>query len=303
MKIFEEFRSTLQDRISLVRDYASLLKFRLSTLVVLTCLAGAAVAPGDFFFWDWVLLILGTYGIVGAANALNCYLEKDVDGLMERTADRPLPRGRISSWGALIFSMLLCIASTAVLWIAFNPKTAVLGLMGHVSYVAVYTPLKRRSMGALFSGAIPGAIPPLMGWMASQGALDLGAWILFAILFFWQLPHFIAISLFRLKEYDAAGLKTLPGTLGCDIARSQMLLYSGILGFVTLLPYGLGLAGNFYLLFSSVAILLFLLVAALGTFEKSGMKWVRLTFFGTLAYLPIVLGVWILDQRFFSYVE
>ncbi len=284
-------------------DYASLLKLRLSTLVVLTCLAGAAVAPGKLSLLQWMLLVLGTYGIVGAANALNCYLERDVDALMGRTAQRPLPQGRISSKGALIYSLGMSLLSFWILWEALNPKTAVLGLMGHLSYVAVYTPLKRRSMGALFTGAVPGAIPPLMGWMASNGQLDLGAWILFAILFFWQLPHFIAISLFRLKEYDAAGLKTLPGTLGCEMARSQMLLYSGVLGFVTLLPYVMGLAGNFYLLISSLTVLLFLLIATLGTFEKSGMKWVRFTFFGTLAYLPVVLGVWILDQRFFSYVQ
>jgi protoheme IX farnesyltransferase len=284
-----------------ISDYASLIKFRLSTLVVLTCLAGAAVAPGKLTLLQWFFLVIGTYGIVGAANALNCYLERDVDLLMARTAKRPLPQKRISLNGALIFSMVLMVVSFYVLFVYLNPKTAVLGMMGHLSYVAVYTPLKRKSMGALFSGAIPGAIPPLMGWMASQGSLSLGAWILFAILFFWQLPHFIAISLFRLKEYNAAGLKTVPGTLGDEMARSQMLLYSGVLGFVTLMPYAVGLAGNFYLLFAGLAVVLFTLVAALGSWEKGGLKWVRITFFGTLAYLPLVLGVWILDQRFFNY--
>ncbi len=283
-------------------DYVSLMKFRLSTLVVLTCLAGAAVAPGKLSLFQWFILVSGTYAIVGAANALNCYLERDVDLLMERTSQRPLPQRRISNVGALIFSILLLVASFYALFVYLNPKTAVLGLIGHLSYVAVYTPLKRRSMSALFSGAIPGAIPPLMGWMASQGSLGLGAWILFSILFFWQLPHFIAISLFRLKEYNAAGLKTLPGTLGNDVARSQMLIYSGVLGIVTLLPYAAGLAGNFYLIFSGLAVVLFLFIAALGSWEKNGMKWVKITFFGTLAYLPLVLGVWILDQRFFNYV-
>jgi protoheme IX farnesyltransferase len=241
-------------------------------------------------------LIVGSFGIVGAANAVNCWLERDVDALMTRTAERPLATGRIDATHALIFALVLAAASLALLYFGNNDRTAALGLLGFLSYVAIYTPMKRHSMNALFSGAIPGAIPPLMGWVAVRGHIELGAWILFGILFFWQMPHFIAISIFRQTEYDHAGLKTVPGTLGTESARHQILLFTGLLGMVSLLPYVLGLAGPLYLVTALATGVAFLIPAILGLSERGQIRWVRAVFFGSLAYLPVVLGMWVIDQ-------
>jgi heme o synthase len=282
-----------------VSHYLSLMKLRLSSLVLLTAACGAAVAPREtssFFLLDWVLLIVGTLGIVGAANALNCYLERDVDGLMERTRERPLVTGELRPSKALTFSLVMAATSLLLLQL-LNTKTMLLGFLGFLSYVAIYTPMKRRTMGALFTGAIPGAIPPLMGWTAVRNEIELGAWILFGILFFWQLPHFIAISLFRQHEYDRAGLKTVPGTLGPQNAMLQMLFWTGVLGFVSILPALFDLAGPLYLGVAIFLSLAFLVPCLLGLLEGQHSPWVRTAFFGSLAYLPIVLGMWVLDQR------
>jgi len=288
---------------SLFADYFSLLKVRLTSLVVLTALCGAAVAPGPFSWLEWLSLFFGTFGIVGAANAVNCWLERDVDALMDRTADRPLPAGRLNPTHALAFGLALALASLAILFWGVNPKTAALGLLGFISYVAIYTPMKRHSMGALFSGAIPGAIPPLMGWVAVRGQIELGAWILFGILFFWQMPHFIAISLFRQADYDRAGLKTVPGSMGTDSARAQILFFTGVLGVVSVLPYALDLAGPLYLVTALVTGLAFLIPAIFVLSERGQIKWVRAVFFGSLAYLPVVLGMWVIDQMIEHWVR
>jgi protoheme IX farnesyltransferase len=278
--------------------YISLMKVRLSTLVLLTSAVGAAVAPAESSFtWiSWLWLIMGTFGIVGAANALNCYLERDVDAFMERTRDRPLVTGALSPERALIFAFTLAGLSLYFLYL-LNLKTMLLGFLGFLSYVAIYTPMKRKSMGALFTGAVPGAIPPLMGWAAVSNDIGLGAWILFGILFFWQLPHFIAISLFRQKEYDAAGLKTVPGTLGAHNAMLQMLFWTGVLGIVSVLPAFFGLASPLYFGGALTLSLAFLVPCLMGLKEGQSSHWVRTAFFGSLAYLPIVLGMWVLDQR------
>lgn len=274
------------------------MKLRLSTLVLLTAACGAAVAPKDpsFTLVHWLLLLAGTMGIVGAANALNCYLERDVDALMERTRERPLVTGQLAPGNALVFSLVLAALSLFALQ-QLNTRTMLLGFLGFLSYVAIYTPMKRKSMGALFTGAIPGAIPPLMGWAAVQNGLDLGAWILFGILFFWQLPHFIAISLFRQAEYDHAGLKTVPGTLGPQNAMLQMLFWTGVLGMVSVLPAFFDLASPIYFGAATILSLAFLVPCFMGLKEGQHSHWVRTAFFGSLAYLPIVLGMWVIDQR------
>jgi len=282
----------------LFAPYLSLMKPRLSLLVLLTAACGAAVAPKELGFdlTKWLWLLLGTMGIVGAANALNCYLERDVDALMERTRERPLVTGVLAPSHALAFSILLATLSLALL-AQLNLKTMLLGFLGFLSYVAIYTPMKRKSMGALFTGAIPGAIPPLMGWAAVRNDLELGAWILFGILFFWQLPHFIAISLFRQEEYDHAGLKTVPGTLGAQNAMLQMLFWTGVLGIVSVLPAFFNLASPLYFGAATLLSLAFLVPCLMGLKEGQHSPWVRTAFFGSLAYLPIVLGMWVLDQR------
>jgi len=278
-----------------VRDLVSLTKPRLSSLVILTTACGIAVAPGKE---SWAGLLWGLFGtalLVGAANAFNCYLERDTDAWMDRTAKRPLVTGRLSGRDALAFSFALLAISLGLLIRFTNPLTSVLGLVAFASYVGVYTPLKRLSMMALFVGAIPGALPPMMGWTMVTGQVDLGAWILFAILFLWQLPHFIAISLFRKEEYEKAGLKTLPGTLGAERAKWQMLLYTSLLWLVSLLPYARGLAGVSYFVTTIVAGLLFVCMCLAGLFNVRELNWGRIVFLTSLVYLPTVLGIWVAD--------
>ena len=279
-----------------LKKHVELTKPRLSFLVVLTALAGAAVAPKHLNFAEWFALVVGTSGIGGAANALNCYLERDVDALMDRTRTRPLVTGEVSPKSALLFSLVTAFASVLILGIGNNPLTAFLGLLGFVLYVAVYTPLKRISMSALFTGAVPGAIPPMMGWAAGSTRLEVGAWILFGILFFWQLPHFIAISMFRDSDYGRAGLKTLPNTLGFEAAGRHLGAYTGLLVVVTMLPAFMNLAGVYYLWTAIVSGLIFVALCAAGWLGLvSELKWSKVVFFGTLFYLPIILGAWVID--------
>jgi protoheme IX farnesyltransferase len=267
----------------------------LTRLVVLTTLCGAAVAPQALNTLQWVGVFLGTYFIVMAANIFNGVLEKDVDIYMSRTKSRPLATGELSPDSALIAGFVLSVLALLILAAFTNFLTALLGFLGFFSYVFIYTPLKRISMGALFVGAIPGAIPPMMGWTSATNNLDLGAWILFGILFFWQLPHFIAIALNRQNEYVKAGLKTLPEQVGAQNAFVHMAAYSAALFVVSLLPYYWGLAGEFYLWVTLPLSFFFFSFCVAGLLKTSTVKWGRLIFFGSLVYLPFILGGWVLD--------
>jgi len=280
---------------SLIRDLLSLTKPRLSALVILTAACGMAVAPGEKPALAVISAMIGIVLIVAAANALNCYLERDLDGYMERTKDRPLVTGRLSSTAALVFGASLFALALLLLHRFTNPLTVFLGILAFGLYLGVYTPMKRHTMLALFAGAVPGAIPPMMGWTAITGRAELGAWILFAILFFWQLPHFIAISLFRQREYARAGLKTLPGTLGSLSAKQQMLLYTSVLVLISLAPYPLGLAGFGYFVTTLLSGLLFATACLAGLLNVRDLNWARIVFFGSLAYLPAVLVAWVLS--------
>lgn len=276
--------------------FLSLIKPRLTLLVVLTAACGLFLAPASLGALKTIGVLLGTFFVVGAANALNCYLEKDVDAKMDRTRTRPLVTGELSARTALIFGWALAIFACALLYVSSNLLTAALGFLGFLLYIAVYTPMKRYSMLALFAGAVPGAIPPMMGWTALTNSIDLTAWLLFGILFFWQLPHFIAISLFRVSEYSNAGLKTFPGTLGREGAQTHMILYSAFLVLVTFLPFPLGLAGIYYLAAAFVLGIAFAALCVASFFRLQDLNWSRVIFFGSLAYLPFVLGMWVVDQ-------
>ncbi|MGQ0505543.1 MAG: heme o synthase, partial [Myxococcaceae bacterium] len=224
-------------------DYLSLTKPSLSSLVLCTTAGGMWLAPGSMGpLRGWVML-LATAGIVGAANTLNCFLERDSDRYMRRTARRPLPDGRMDPQTALWFGGLLAAVCLPALVLASNPLTATLGLTALLSYVFLYTPLKGRSWMAMLVGAVPGALPPLMGWTAVTGKVTVLGALLFGLLFLWQIPHFIAIALFRKDEYAAAGLTSLPLERGDAVARAHLVAYSTALFGVTLLPYALGFAG------------------------------------------------------------
>ena len=266
-------------------DLLSLTKPRLSSLVLCTCAGGVWLAPGALTPGRWLLTLLGTAGTVGAANALNCYVERDVDRAMARTRNRPLPAGRMEPSVALLFALGLALVSLPLLALGSNLLTTGLGLLALLTYVFVYTPLKAHTDGAMLVGAVPGALPPLMGWTAVTGRLDVGGLVLFSVLFLWQLPHFLAIALFRKAEYQAAGLQTVPLRLGDDAARWWMLFTTALLLPVTLLLYPLHVAGRLYLGVAAALGLGFFCIQAFGVLHRLGAGWARRSFYFSLLYL------------------
>jgi protoheme IX farnesyltransferase len=271
------------------RDLLLLSKPRLSGLVVLTCAGGLALAPGSIGIARAILSVLGTAAVVGAANALNCYAERDVDARMRRTRDRPLPAGRVQPFVALALGLLVPVFALPVLALAANPLTALLAFVALGVYVVVYTPMKKRSTLALFVGAVPGAIPPLMGWTAVTGRIDPGGLALFALLFAWQLPHFLSISLYLAEDYARGGLKVFSLVHGERATRAWIVVTSIALVPVSLALVPLGLAGPAY---GAVAGLLgaALVGYALSGLGKVGGRWARTLFLATLAWLTLVFA-------------
>lgn len=208
-----------------LRAYSELLKFRLSLLVALSAVFGYAMAAGSSSSWSLLVLMgIGGLMITGASNALNQVFERVYDGMMERTAARPMPTGRLQVREAVIFALLLGMSGIALLGYFFNLEAALLGIIGLLSYAFVYTPMKRLSPFAVFIGAIPGGLPPLIGWVAFTGALDAGGLLLFAFQFFWQFPHFWAIAWQLDEDYQRAGFKMLPTASGRSKASARLML-------------------------------------------------------------------------------
>jgi heme o synthase len=225
------------------------------------------------------------------------YLERDVDALMTRTRNRPLPAGRLEPQVALWFGVSTSVVAVPLLTMRVNPLTGFLAALSLVLYVLAYTPLKRRSTAALVVGAIPGAMPPLLGWTAATGELSAPGLALFLILFVWQLPHFIAISIFRVDEYTRAGLKVVPAVRGLAAAKQQIALYSLLMVAVSLQVVRAGIGGAFYL---AAALALgggLVTLAAYGLSRAGDAKWARWYFLYTLVYLPSLLGALALSQR------
>jgi heme o synthase len=278
------------------QDLLSLTKPRLSGLVVCTAAGGMWLAPGELSAPRRILVLLATAGTVGAANALNCYWERNSDRFMRRTRNRPLPAGRMEPAVALWFGLSLSALCLPVLALAANGLTCALGFAALTSYVLAYTPLKSRTSIAMLVGAFPGALPPLMGWTAVTGTVDTPGMVLFAILFLWQIPHFIAIALFRQDEYAAAGLKCLPVERGEEVSRVYLFVYTAALVPIALLPYPLGIAGRAYFLAAIILGAGFLAFAGWGLLKRLGRKWAKQTFLYSLVYLTGLFLVLMLDR-------
>jgi protoheme IX farnesyltransferase len=278
------------------RDLLLLAKPRLSGLVVLTTAGGVALAPGSIGGARAAIAILGTAAVVGAANALNCWLERDVDARMRRTRDRPLPAGRVEPFVALALGLAVPIFALPILALVANPLTALLAFAALVLYVAVYTPMKRRSTLALFVGAIPGAIPPLMGWTAVTGRLDPGGLALFALLFTWQLPHFLAISIYLAEDYARGGLQVFALEHGERATRGWIAASSGLLLVASLALVPLRVAGPAYAVVAGAAGAL-LLAAAVAGLRRAGGRWARSFFLGTLLHLTALFAALLVLPR------
>ncbi len=237
-----------------------------------------------------VLLAASATGLlVAAANALNCWMERDIDGYMARTRGRPLPSGRLKPDLALVAGIGCGVVAVALL-LYFNPLTALLGLASLVVYVGVYTPMKQRSCLALWVGAIPGAMPPVLGWTATHGALSAEAYALFLWMFCWQIPHFIAISNFRWPEYEAAGLKTVTRSVGEPYASWLSSAFAALTVGATLWMLQVGLGGTLFVWVAGISGLLFATGHIAASFPKLSAPLSRPNFFYSLAYLTFVLG-------------
>jgi protoheme IX farnesyltransferase len=276
--------------LALAGDLAALAKPRLLGLVVCTAAGGAWLAPGGLDLGRALALLLGTSAVVGGANALNEWLERDVDARMRRTCGRPLPAGRLEPWVAVALGFALPgVALPALAW-TVNGLTATLAALALFLYAVVYTPLKRVTPAALFVGAIPGAIPPLMGWTGVTGRVDAGGLALFGVLFFWQLPHFLAVSIYLKDDYARGGLKVFALARGERAAVRWAVATSALLVPVTLLPVPLGLAGPAYGAAAAALGAGLVAWAATGLRTPSIARWARGFFLSTLAYLTLLLA-------------
>src|SRR5580658_2291731 len=249
--------------------------------------------------WHWLTLvntIIGTGLIASGTAALNQWYERAADAQMKRTQARPLPAGRISANKALIFAILISVAGFIELFAGVNALTGWLGLFTLLSYLFIYTPLKQRSPHSTTIGAIPGAMPPLIGFAAASGTLTWDAWILFAILFFWQFPHFYAIAWMYREDYERAGIRMLPVVEpdGESTAR-RIVLFSLVLIPISLIPKYLSMAGNIYL-FGALALgLLFLYAGVRISFDRTRQE-ARRVLLASVVYLPVLYGLLVFDR-------
>lgn len=285
---------------SVVGDYVELLKLRLSSLVLVSMVVGfylGYAGPADVtFFMALLHAVLGTALVAGGAMALNQWMERDSDALMERTRNRPLPSGRIGAGEAFVFGLLISVAGLAYLAVMVNLLTAALAALTIGSYLLLYTPLKRRTPLCTLVGAVPGAIPPMMGYTAATGEVTAIAWVLFAILFVWQMPHFLAIAWLYREDYARGGQMMLPvvDPAGTATAR-HVILFSLTLVPVTLMPALLGMAGLTYFIGALAAGGVFLAFAVALAVRRTNVL-ARQVFLASVIYLPALLGLLMFDH-------
>ena len=277
-------------------SYLELTKPRITALVVVTAAAGFLLGAASFDFALFAHAMIGVALVASGTSAMNQVLERDVDALMVRTRSRPLPAGRVGTPSAAVVSGFLAAAGIIWLWVAVNPLTAGLALATFISYDLVYTPLKRVHSLSTVVGAVPGALPILGGWTAATGQLGAGGWALFAILFLWQLPHFLALAWLLRDDYEAAGLRMLSvGDFEGRQTRHQALLYALTLIPVSLVPSVLGLTGAVYFGVALALGALFLL-AAIRFARSASSANARGLFRASILYLPLLMAVLVLDK-------
>jgi heme o synthase len=280
-----------------VADFVSLTKPRLNSLVVVTAGIGYYLgAGGDLHVAALLQAILGIALVAGGAAGLNQIYERDTDSLMFRTRMRPLAAQRVTTSEALVFSLVLAAAGLVIVAASSNLLATFLTLLTLVSYNVVYTPMKRRSQLATLVGAVPGALPPMIGWVAARGALTAEAWALFAIVFVWQIPHFMAIAWLYRADFGRAGFPLLPVVepTGRSTAR-QAVLFSLVLVPLSLVPYFLHMSGPAYAVGAAAGSVGLLWLAISFALNRTDDR-ARLLFFGSITYLPLLWGMLILDR-------
>ncbi len=272
-----------------INDFKNLVKLRLTLLVVFSasiCFLVGEHYQDSIHWMNWIKLIVGGFLVTGAANGFNEIIEKDLDKLMSRTHDRPLPSGRMTTGQALVLSLLMGISGTYLLG-SLNLLTGMLSVFSIFLYAFVYTPMKRKSPIAVFLGAIPGALPPLIGYVASHGKIDTIALVLFGIQFVWQFPHFWAIAWVIDDDYKKAGFRLLPTTHRDRTSAVVTFASTLILIPVSLLPTFFGFGGDLVAMVSVVMGLLFAYQAFMLT-KNLDVKSARKLMFGSFIYLPVV---------------
>ncbi|MDP8967540.1 MAG: heme o synthase [Actinomycetota bacterium] len=279
-----------------VADYVALTKPKVQSLLLLTTVCTMQIA-GDPSLGLIALTVAGGYLSAGGAGAVNHWYDRDIDKLMARTADRPVPAGRVSPRAALVYGCVLALLSFVLLSATVNVLAASLALSGFLGYVFVYTIwLKRRTPQNIVIGGAAGAVPPLVGWAAVTGGLGGMPLYLFAIVFFWTPPHFWALSLLMKKEYERVGVPMLPVVRGEHETRKQILLYSVLLWAVTQLPFCAGGLGTTYLVSSLVLGGMFI-AGAVALYRRADRRSALRLYLFSLAYLALLFGAMVLDVK------
>jgi len=287
-----------------IRDYIQLMKPSLSIMVVFSSVISYLLAP-KVVEYDWLMILLLFVGgmlVTGSANAINQVVERDTDAQMKRTASRPIASGRLSPRNGWVFAILSGAVGVWMLGNWFNWSAAMLAAFSLVLYAFIYTPLKKVNSIAVLMGAVPGALPCLIGWVAGQDEFSLGGWILFAFQFFWQFPHFWAIAWVAHQDYSAVGFRLLPSREGpTRFTAMQTIAYSLLLVPVTLLPFFTGLSTSDSLqgLIAIGLVILanvFMIGRCINLYRTMEVKAARRVMFGSYLYLPLILFALLLSK-------
>ena len=290
-------KKTLSKYLVITNSYIDLMKPNILIMVLITTILGYFLGADGKILWNnltWMLI--GTTFSAGGAGVLNQYLERDQDKIMNRTCNRPIPSGKISPQNALIFGIITVIVGTIVLIVKINLLTGFLSILTAFMYVLIYTPMKRVTWLNTSLGSIPGALPPIGGWAAATNSIDSGAWILFAILYLWQHPHFFAIAWMCKDDYEKAGFKMLP-VIEPDGNRTirQILWHLSLLFPISLLPVLIGMNGNIYL-YGVLIITLYYFISAFPMLYKKSYKNASRILKASVFYLPALMIIIIIDK-------
>ena len=284
-----------------MKDYAQLLKPNLSFMVVFSSVVGYLLAPGIPFSWEKVIILFtGGLLVTGGANTINQILERYSDKLMKRTMNRPMPDGRMGPTEAWIIAAVTGFSGAIILGYYFNPLAGILSFISLLLYAFAYTPMKKIHPVAVFIGALPGALPPLIGWVAATGTLTgpaaLGGWVLFLIQFFWQFPHFWAIAWVGFDDYEKAGIHMLPSKAGkTRFTGLQCMFYSLVLIPMAIIPRTVGISGNTGM-FICIACGILYFAASFVFYKNNDHKSAKRVMFSSFIYLPTVLLALLFDK-------
>lgn len=283
---------------SAIRNFIEITKFRLSVSVVFSSVAGYLLGAATVDFFVLFLLVLGGYFMVGASNVFNQIIERDLDSLMDRTKNRPLPAGTMTVRSSFVLACIMTLAGIGVLY-AINPVTAMFGAISIFMYVSLYTPLKTRTPLSVFVGAFPGAIPFMMGWVAASGSFGIEAGTLFMVQFFWQFPHFWAIGWFLFDDYKKGGFFMLPNGKRDRGTASQVVLYCFWTILASLIPV-LGVTGKLYLTPVSGVLIgilgIGLMYYAIKLFKEQTDKAAKQLMLASVSYITLLQIIYVLDK-------